>query len=475
MNELIGREKEVAELQRIVDSDKSEFVVIYGRRRIGKTFLVRKFFDEQFTFHYVGKHHMKKSEQLASFREVLIRQGASPELPKFGSWGQAFGCLQQFLEKAGQGRKVIFFDEMPWMDSKGSDFVSELEYFWNSWASLRDDIIFIACGSATTWMHDKIEKNRGGLHNRITRKIYLRPFNLHECELYLQKAGFDWDRYQIIQCYMIFGGVPYYLSLLLHQLSLQQNIDNLFFKRGASLSDEFTELYNALYGKADKYIKIVRLLSERKEGLTKKDIMKETGYSGGGLTTILNNLERCDFVISYLQFGSKVKNTIYRLSDFYTRFYFKFVESSKTYDEQYWSHHFNDSGVLAWEGYSFEMVGLLHLDQIKKGLGISGIATESSSWNYVPSEKGNNGFQIDLIIKRVDKIVHLCELKFSENKYLITKEYEKKLSERRRLFMEKTDIARGVVYTFITPAGLSDSSHNKLVHSQITTKELFTE
>lgn len=474
-NILIGRQREIAELEWAVKSDRSEFIILYGRRRVGKTFLVRKFFDDKYTFHYVGAHRQPKNLQLQNFSEALANYSGGEARP-IVSWHDAFLRLEEYLDGCADSRKIIFFDEMPWMDSQGGEFVDELEYFWANWVQNRDDIVFIACGSATSWMKEKLEDNQGGLHNRMTHKIYLRPFYLSECKAYLAHRGFDWSDYQILQCYMIFGGVPYYLSLLRPNLSLPENVDSLIFRRGGDLANEMNELYNALFKNADRYMSVVKLLATKRQGFLRSEIEQATGFSGGGLSKMLDNLERCDFVVSYAQFGNRNKLTLYRLSDFYTLFYFRFVEGNRSRDEQYWLHHYTDRSVESWEGFTFEEVCLRHLAQIKRGLGISGIATEASSWRYVPG-KGvdGKGAQIDLVIKRSDKIIHLVEMKFSESKYSITKDYANRLQERKALFMEQTKIMRGAVLTFVTPSGIAQNSNSGIVHSQITSKDLFAE
>lgn len=477
MDKLIGRERECEELQWAVNSHRSEFVMIYGRRRVGKAFLIRRFFNDNYSFHFVGAHKQGRTVQLQNFRESLLRFGAGDSVPEnLGSWHEAFLCLANLLEQSKDKRKVVFFDEMPWMHTQGSDFVTELEYFWASFVQSRDDIVFITCGSATSWMKEKLEDNQGGLHNRITHRIYLRPFYLHECKAYLEEHGFEWDDYQILQCYMLFGGVPYYLSLLRPYLSLPQNVDSLVFRRGGDLRDEFNELYNALFHKADRYIAIVKLLATKRQGFIRSEIERATGFSGGGLTKMLDNLERCDFIVSYSQFGHKSKLTLYRLTDFYTLFYFHFVENNRTKDEQFWQHHFNDRKVEVWEGFTFEEVCLRHLSQIKKALGISGMATESSAWRYVPAKgEQQKGTQIDLVIKRADRIIHLVEMKFADHTFVITKDYEERLISRKSIFMEATSVRRGVVHTFITPFGVKQGAHSGFVHSQLTTKDLFAE
>jgi hypothetical protein len=474
-NILIGRQREIAELEWAVKSNRSELVVLYGRRRVGKTFLVRKFFDDKYTFHYVGAHRQPKNLQLQNFSEALAKYSGDKAC-KIDSWHDAFLQFEKYLENSTDSRKIIFFDEMPWMDSQGGEFVAELEYFWANWVQNRDDIVFIACGSATSWMKEKLEDNQGGLHNRITHKIYLRPFYLKECKEYIEYRGFDWSDYQILQCYMLFGGVPYYLSLLRPNLSLPENVDSLIFRRGGDLAGEMNELYNALFKNADRYIAIVRLLASKRQGFQRSEIEKATGFSGGGLSKMLDNLERCDFIVSYSQFGNRSKLSLYRLSDFYTLFYFRFVDGNRSRDEQYWLHHYTDRSVESWEGFTFEAVCLRHLPQIKRGLGISGMATETSSWRYIPSKDDDRkGAQIDLVIKRSDKIIHLVEMKFSEQKFTITKDYADRLQDRKILFMEQTGITRGAVHTFVTPSGIAQNSHSGIVHSQITSKELFGE
>ena len=304
MERRIGRDRECEELSRAMESSRSEFVVLYGRRRIGKTFLVRSFFKDRFDFHYVGAHKAKTVVQLQNFRKALIRYGDNANIPSFSNWMEAFEYLASWLERMEPAkRKILFFDEMPWIDAKQSDFVAALEYFWNSWVSMRDDIFLIACGSATSWMADKLIDNPGGLHNRITRRIYLRPFTLHECEEYLESRGFDWDRYQIIQCYMALGGVPFYWSLLEKEFSLPQNIDRLCFRMDGMLRTEFDELYSALFSNAERYISVVRTLANHREGMTREEIMEATRLTGGNLSKVLKNLERCDFITSYAQFG----------------------------------------------------------------------------------------------------------------------------------------------------------------------------
>ena len=321
-------------------------------------------------------------------------------------------------------------------------------------------------------MVDNLIENQGGLHARITSSIYVRPFTLHETEAYLLRKHCKWDRYQILQCYMVFGGIPFYLSLINAKESLVQNVDRLFFAQGGIMRSEFDELYNALFSNADLYISVVKGLAAHHDGMSREEISKATGITGGTLTRVLTNLERCDFVSRNQNFAHKVKDTIYRLVDFYTLFYYKFILPDVSGDEQWWSHHFESRQVSTWQGLTFEIVCLMHTDSIKRALGISGMATEVSSWRKAATD-GQNGGQIDLVIKRADRIIHLCEMKFSKSQYRITEAYEQLLRQRLELFQSSTKTKFSLVITFVTTYGIADGLHHSLVHSEVTMEQLF--
>ena len=313
---IIARKKEIDQLETLYKSDKSEFVIVYGRRRIGKTFLISQLFEKRFTFQYTGSRQESQKTQLQRFAAKIQYYSKSVFPPSLSNWDDAFNLLKALIEsRPKKERKVIYFDEMPWIDTPKSSFVSALEYFWNSWAAQRSDIMFVACGSATSWMVNKLLRNRGGLYNRITAQIYLRPFCLGECEEFLESRGCNWDRYTILQCYMALGGVPFYLNLINSKESFAQNIDRLFFSKNAPLRGEFDELFSSLFVQSDKYISVVNALAQRREGLLRAEIVEDTKISGGGLTKILENLERCDFIDIFSKYKSSIRNSVYRISD----------------------------------------------------------------------------------------------------------------------------------------------------------------
>lgn len=470
---LIARQKEVQELERLYRSERSELVMVYGRRRIGKTFLVNHVFAHRLTFSFVGARRQKQEVQLRRFATQLREYSHSAFAPQLNSWEEAFNALRSLIEKRpADERKVIFIDEMPWIDTPRSAFVEALEYFWNAWAAQRDDILFIACGSATSWMVNKLVRNQGGLHNRITAQVYLRPFKLNECEDYLHAMGCQWDRYTTMQCYMAMGGVPYYMSLLNPSRSLAQNIDGLFFAKNAPMREEFDELFNALFNHADKYIRVMEVLAAKREGLLRDEIIAATGLSGGSLTKILDNLERCDFVETYMRYKNTVRNMLYRISDPYTLFYFKFLNERNTKDEHFWTNNLLSRSVAAWQGFSFETICMAHLEQIKKRLGINGIATTVSTWRKTGTGQ-EPGTQIDLVIERADRIINLCEMKFSIQPYNITKEYEQTLRNRMAIFQAETHTRCSLATTMITTFGILPGIHTGIVQSEVTMDDLF--
>lgn len=455
-----------------MESERSEFVVVYGRRRIGKTFLVRRFFKDNYAFSFVGKHEMRREQQLAEFAKELMYYSHSTFVPQLKNWTEAFDALQRLLETYNiPGKKVVFFDEMPWMDTPKSDFVSALENFWNGWANMRDDIVLVACGSATSWMVDKLLHNQGGLFNRITQKIYLRPFKLSEMEQYLDEKHFGWNRYQIAQCYMILGGIPFYLTLLNPKLSLLSNIDELFFADAhAMLRTEYNELYSTLFKRPDNYLAVIRMLTERKEGFTRKEINEKTKLGGAALSKILSDLEQCDFIFSYARYGNAKNNAIYRIKDFYTLFYYKYVNGIDTKDSLRWTHLSSTPQVSSWQGFSFELLCLLHLDEIKKALGIDRILNDASAWR---SRQPEQNTQIDLVIERADHNINLCEMKFSSGMYAIDKGYEQKLRERMSIFLAETMTRCSTRITMVTTYGVLQNKHSGIVNDEVLLDDLF--
>lgn len=470
---IIGREKQQQELLGLLERDESQFCAIYGRRRVGKTYLVKQTFSGKFAFTHTGLSKASKEEQLWEFRESLRRVGLKTrKTPK--TWYEAFHMLEDYLATLPQAKKIVFIDELPWMDTPKSHFVSALEHFWNGWANMRDDIVLIVCGSATSWIIGNIVRNHGGLHNRLTRQIYLRPFTLKECELYAQKRALEMTRKDILETYMVLGGVPYYWSLLKPELSWAQNIDALFFTEDAELRDEFDALYASLFRSPQPYIDIVTTLGTKKAGMTYDEIDKSIPINlGGKLKDKLEELEQCNFIRSYTALGKKKKDTLYQLVDNFTLFYFKFIVDAQAGNRTHWLTHIGSPQYRAWSGLAFERVCMQHENQLLNALGISGIGCGIYSWSYRPKDATDQGAQIDLLIDRSDNVINLCEMKFSNAAYLLTKEYDEKIREKRSIFMNISRTRKAVRLVMITSYGLVKNAYANGIPNQLTMDDLF--
>ena len=474
---IIGREKEQSALKQYFESGSPEFLVLYGRRRVGKTFLIREYFDGKFDFYATGLANGKKEEQLRAWNNAIKNSfGGTEESAQ--DWLGAFALLREKIETRSKSnksyklkRKVIFIDEIPWMDTQKSGFLTALEHFWNGWASGRADIFLIICGSATSWVVKNLLKNRGGLYNRVTRRMRLLPFTLRETEAYLKEKEIDFGRYRICEAYMIFGGVPYYYSLLGRGLSLPQNVDALCFADDGILRGEFEELYAALFKNSEKYIKAVTALSSKAKGLTRNEIIDSTGMaSGGGLTQVLEELELCGFIRSYPNFMMDENLCLYQLIDPFSLFHLCFIKGKRPKNPRFWTGNLESPSLSAWKGYAFEQVCLYHSEQIKQALGLTAISTEMSSWR---SRRSSPGAQIDLLIDRKDDIINLCEMKYSKSEYNVSSRAEAQLRNKIAVFESETRTRKAVHLTMVTTYGITKNSHVGHIQSEVVLDDLF--
>ncbi|MES2199147.1 MAG: ATP-binding protein [Chlamydiota bacterium] len=481
MTQIVARHQELQALNKIYSSGKSEFLAVYGRRRVGKTFLIREFFRDKGTyFHITGVKDSPVRKQLRNFIEEFKRvfKTSPPSLPK--DWQEAFSFLREAIEALpGSQRIILFFDELPWLATHRSLFLQDLDYFWNRHASDNNRVVLIICGSAAAWMIRKIIQHKGGLHGRLTATIHLKPFDLSETELFLKSQDVILDRRQIIELYMAIGGIPKYLTYVERGLSSVQIINKICFK--GPLVDEFDELYSSLFEHHDRYVAIVRALTKRNQGLTKTEITEATGMtSGGGLNIILEDLEQSGFIMLIPDLGKTKKNLRYRLVDEYSLFYIRWIEKAKELniggiDANFWINTEGSPELRAWAGYTFEGICMKHLGAIKETLGISGVLTHTSGWLYKPEkESAEKGTQIDLIIDRADNCINLCEIKFSNDTFTINKAYEQVLRQRKSIFIEKTGTRKTVFLTFITLYGISkESGYFGIVDKELTMDDLF--
>lgn len=460
--EVLGRNREKRQLDLLLESEKSEFVVVYGRRRIGKTYLIRNYLEKKISLYVTGLKDGNKQQQLKNFYNELLKKhklkkGDSPA----NNWADAFLHLEQYLAKQRSKKKVIFFDEIPWMSTAKSDFLSALDHFWNHWASARNDIVLIACGSAASWVINKLLKSKGGLHNRVTQRIKLNPFTLYETELFLSKHRIKISRYELVKLYMILGGVPFYLSLLDRRKSIPRNIDELCFTDTGILRNEYNELYHSLFNDAAKHLKIIGVLGKKAKGLSRDEVLKFSGLANGGTATkVLDELEESGFIHKYIPVGKKSRDAIYKLADFFSLFHLKFMNKEIRFDTNFWASTLNTASQNTWAGFTFELLCFLHTEQIKTALGISGIKTYTAVWS-------NAEAQADLIIERADNVVNLLEIKFYNGPFTITKSYYHNLLNKIAQLQLKLSKKQAVQLVLLTTFGLSPSVYNDSVVSNI--------
>lgn len=473
METIIGREVEIKELSRIAGSSRAEFVALYGRRRVGKTFLVNQVFRDQFCFKMTGVIEGSLKDQFTAFTDAMEDFGyVVPAQPK--DWMGAFIMLKKALKSVvASGRRcIIFIDELPAMDAENSNVAGALGYFWNQWASLQENIVLIICGSATSWMITHVIDSKGGLHDRLTSEMPIHPFCLREVSDYLEAHHFLWNHQMVLQAYMIFGGIPYYLSILDRGESLVQNIDRLFFGRDTKMRREFRRLFNTLYKNPSKYIEIIKALGKSRQGLTRSQLAVELKSANNGhLGNKLEDLVHCDLIRKNIvrEKGIKSKDAIYQLCDFFCLFYLTFIDRAEV-ETEYWSHHINTPEVNSWMGLTYELVCMAHIPQIKRALRIDGISTLFYSWR---SKTSTPAAQIDIIIERADRIVNICEVKYCQGEYELGKEEFEKLSRRKNAFIQETGLRHVPWLTLITTEGVAKGMYSGMIQSQVTLQDLF--
>ena len=480
MKTIIGRDKEIKELNDLYFSNKSQLVAVYGRRRVGKTFLVDEALKGLITFRHAGLSPVDEngnanmlSDQLQHFYQSLLLHGMKKSHRPV-SWLEAFFMLEQWLQSIDNGtRQVVFLDELPWLDTPRSKFITAFEGFWNTWACHRDNIMVVVCGSATSWIQDNLINNHGGLYGRVTREIKLSPFTLRECELFFKNAGVHLSRYDIVQSNMVFGGIPYYLQYFTKGLSLAQNIDSLFFSKEGVLGGEYDRLFSSVFSNPEEMKKIVELLSGRRCGYTRKDIIDKTKLGDNGLLSkMLNALVASDFVMKYVPFGESKRNEHYKLIDPFCVFYLKYVKGRSRLENDFWLTNVTSQSISSWRGYAFEEVCLRHIEKIKKALGISGVSSSQSSW-LVKGDDEVEGSQIDLIIERKDNIVNICEMKFYNDEFTVTKSYDRVLVGRYNRLGTMIPKRSTINPVLVTTFGLEYNEYSGFFQNVITLDDLF--
>lgn len=465
-------------LQELLTSGSPELIAVYGRRRVGKTFLVRNYYAAHLTFECTGMHNASLSDQLYNFSKALQEAMGSvipPATP--ANWLQAFGFLTDFLKtKRNKQPVVILFDEFPWMHTPKSKFLDAFGHWWNTWAS-RQALKVVICGSAASWMIEHIINNKGGLHNRVSCAIRLLPFTLAEADSYLRSRDVRLDHYQILQLYMAIGGIPQYLKQISKGESAQQAIHKLCFDKNGLLKNEFHNLYRSLFSHAGHHETVVRALARKAAGMSRAALITACGFTTGGTTSrIFEELEQSGFITQYIPFEKTSRDSVYKLSDEYSLFFLKFMEHTRAGGAGTWQKTATGQSYKSWAGFAFEAVCQKHVAQILRALGISGVHTEASGWHYTPKGKGTEGAQIDLLLDRQDHCINLCEMKFATDEFVIDKKYAGELDHKVRVFREQSKTKKTIFPTLITTYGVKKNDHyTGRVQAEVTMEDLFRE
>jgi uncharacterized protein len=467
-NKIIGRKEEIKILEECFESNKAHFVALYGRRRVGKTYLVKALFEKKLFFNFTGIANASLQKQLTNFNIEMANQLHLQDDEYAYDWFSAFQLLRAKITASKVKKKVIFIDELPWLDTRNANFIQALENFWNGWAHMRKDVLLIVCGSAASWMINKLINNKGGLHNRITKRLPIAPFTLKETETFLKAAGARYTYYQIVQLYMVFGGIPYYLEQIDVSKSEVQNINNLCFAKNAFFRTEYDLLFSSLFSNHHRHQAILVALAKKRSGMTRSEILTLAKLDTGGTTTMLfKELEESSFIRKYPSIGKKEKDQVYQLVDFYSLFYLNHIRKASSSNTTFWNDMFNTPSYFNWAGYSFELVCLLHTEEIKRALGIQGISSEVYTWRSANA-------QIDLIIDRKDNIINLCEVKFKMGKFKITKQYAAEIQNKIDQFIDSgISNSKAIFPLIITSNGLEKSIHNSIFLNQVILEDLF--
>jgi uncharacterized protein len=468
--DIVGRLIEKEQLATLESNNSSDFLVVYGRRRIGKTFLLRTYYNDRFALYVTGLKNGSTKHQINNFYdELLLKFKLKKNEARATNWMGAFKHLIQYLEKNKATKKIIFFDELPWIATAKSDFLMALEHFWNHWASRRKDILLIACGSAASWIIKNILQNKGGLHNRVTQRIKLEAFTAIEAELFLKKKGFKLSKYELVKLYMILGGVPFYLSLLNPAKTVAANIDALAFKASGALHYEYNELYASLFKAPDKHYKIIETLASKNDGLGRDKLIELSKLANGGtISKVLLELEECGFIHKYIPLNKTTRDAVYKIADFFTLFHLKFIAHFSKFDTQFWALNTNTPRINNWAGMSFELFCYNHTAAIKRALKIEGLHSSTSVWR-------NSTAQVDLVLKRADGIVNLFEIKFSTAAYSIKKDLYNKLIYKAGELQQILKPSETVHTIIIAANGLVRNKYaDSTIQGVITLNELFT-
>lgn len=473
---MIGRQRERERLERCEASEKSELVCVYGRRRVGKTFLVEQSLSPYFAFHVVGSKDASTANQLREFGlELADRGDADPEPPR--DWREAFNRMYKVATapdapKSPHGKTVIFIDEFPWFARQRSDFLSAFSAFWNRRSSSGQKLMVVICGSATSWIIENMLDTSGDLAARVTESVFLEPFSLAETKAYFDDRGFGWDEQTLIETQMVFGGLPFFFSLMHSHASLWENIDRLCLGPRAQLRSETMILLESTMRKSRVYADLFMLLSKYKYGVPKRDLANRLGYSASQVNKAVDEAVKCGYVFQYRNNGAAGHPKYLMLIDPFILFHYRFIAPPQGEAPRSWTDFVSDQGRFhAWRGNAFEIVCLYHVRQLKAALGISGVETSEYPWASMRKE---GGAQIDLVIERADKVTNLCEMKFTDEPFELTRQVDREFARKRDVFRDETGTKHALKPVLVSVNGTC-GYHDSAIAWKMSAIDLFRE
>lgn len=482
---IVGRVREQELLRELFSSKKAEFIAVYGRRRVGKTYLIKNFVDAlpATFFHVTGLRKGSLKDQLGEFAKQIgatFYQG--PSLIPRSSWMDAFEDLTQAMSRAPKDKKIVlFFDELPWMATPRSKLITALELYWNRYWVFDSRIKLIICGSSTSWIIEKIINNKGGLHNRVTRTMQLKPFSLYETESFLKEHQIHLTKRQILDLYTAFGGIPLYWSFIRKGCSAHQCIDELCFQSDGPLVKEFERLFDALFEDAKPYVELIRIIAQYRYGIGQAELIAKSKLPDGGSTVHkLCQLEEAGFITSLVPYGKKDKGVYYVIDDEYSLFYLYWIEPNlrmigkKALNKGFWLSQSQQPAWKVWAGLSFEATCYKHIDQIRKALKIDPGA-RAGTWRHAPKDSRiDKGAQIDLLFDRLDGAITLCEIKRVDKPFKIDKSYAQELLNKMEVFRTQTKTDKQLFFCMITTMGLKPTMYSEeIIAKQATLEDLF--
>ncbi len=470
---MVGRQQQTQQINELINSPKSEFIGVLGRRRVGKTFLIDSVLGEYFCFQMTGIQDQSTAEQLENFnRKLFLYSKAAYQSTAPKNWGEAFFQLRMYLDTLPKKKKqVIFLDELPWISTSNSGFLQQLAHLWNDYLSKHQHFILVVCGSASSWIKKHITNDKGGLHNRLTATIHLEPFTLAETKAFLYAKNIKLTHQEIAKIYMAMGGIPYYLDDIKRGETATKAIERMCFEENGRLTNEYNNLYKALFYNATHHELIVSALAGSQKGMLRSEILAKTKIQDGGpFTRAMIDLLDCGFVGTLSQFGQKKREEVYRLRDEYTAFYHRFIKLQKRYESGMWALQASSQNYKIWLGYAFELLVHRHIDKVRSKLGISGIYSEIATLY----QNETLPMQIDLLINRKDNAVNFCEIKHYESGFVFDKKKHKEITQKLQLFKQILGKRKQVFYTFISNQEAVQNEYSlELIDNVVLLDDLF--